>query len=446
MTNKELIENLKRFKKFSAGGRVDGDWTASNKEVLMSQIQPAVKETSQRDNLFYWQYFSRIFSQRIVRPALATLVIIAILFGYTAIVSSANASIAGDILYPIKTAGEKIQLALTFSQDEKIKLQMTFVNRRVDELRRIARQPGDNNQQKEDRIRLAINKISQDVKVVKEDLTKISFNSQPKLAVEVAREVDSHVQRLKEDISEVQKKLSKEVETKTASEVQEVISTTEETADSALEVIIAKYQKGEAEIPESEIIFRLAARIKKVEENIIGAEEVFARIASSTAAEVSSEFDDFQTKENSQAAGEEDSQAEELELSGAVGRLELSREAFNQAKDLLDRKDFQGVLEKVKQGKILAAEAAKKARALAKEAEVELEFQENVLVEEDSGTTTEQSFGTTTEDILDKSGNIESNSNDREATSTVFQKVEVLEEKNATSTEETSETTKKLLD
>ena len=268
--NKELIKNLKRISEFEAGGQPPEGWIDSNRDILMSQIRPAIdhQETEYQfaERNYYWQYANNIFRQRIMKPAMAVFVLFGLMLGYSATMTVANSSLQGDILYPVKTAQERVQLVLTFSQEREAQLHIDFAQRRLDELNRISQQSGDS-QEKADKITKTVANLSKEVNSAKDKLNKISIASVDTVLT-IAKEIDRNTLDLEQKITEVRDSLSDEIKNQVGDTLAQAIDTAKDTGSSALSVMVDKYTKGETGISDEEIISRLNERIKSAEEDL----------------------------------------------------------------------------------------------------------------------------------------------------------------------------------
>ncbi|MFA4872102.1 MAG: DUF5667 domain-containing protein [Patescibacteria group bacterium] len=266
MHSKDLIKNLKQLKNLEAGGRPQESWLASSKEILMSQIQPQpTKEIlADRQAIYYWQYFSGRFGL-LLKPALAVFLMVAVMFGYAATVGLADDSLPGDMFYSVKTASERVQLALTFPEDKNVQLQMDFVNRRVDELQKLAAQ--DNNKvAKARKVSETAKQISKDVKIVKEKLNKISAASVPKTDLtEVAKNIDTQTLQAGQTLADTAATLPTDVQGEVADDMREALKNIEETGTAALAVIVKNYESGDSKISDNEVTARVADRLKNLE-------------------------------------------------------------------------------------------------------------------------------------------------------------------------------------
>ncbi|MEK7072504.1 MAG: DUF5667 domain-containing protein, partial [Patescibacteria group bacterium] len=235
MTHKELVEKLNQVKDLSSGGNPNSVWVTSNKEILMSQIQPnnqnesPVAKSSER--IYYFEYFNNLFRQSILKPATAFMIIVFVLLGYSATVSVAGDSLPGDMFYPIKTAREKVQLAFTFEEGEKVMLQMAFVSNRADELQQLVRTT-DNTARSKAAVKKTAQQIVKDVKDVKDQLNKISLAAVS--IIDVAKEVDTKTLEVKQSLTAAHEGLSTEIKNEVSDDLKEAIVTTEETGTSAL--------------------------------------------------------------------------------------------------------------------------------------------------------------------------------------------------------------------
>ena len=171
MSNQDLIKKLQDLKKLEAAGRPQAGWVMSNREILMSQIQPQNKVNTENisEAVYYWQYFGNMFRQRVLQPVAAFLLVVFVMTGYTVTANVAGASLPGEVLYPIKTASEKMQLAFAFSPDKKAQLQMNFASRRVGELQGLIEKHGSENERCPHHAAEIVLVLTLYLKVVRED-------------------------------------------------------------------------------------------------------------------------------------------------------------------------------------------------------------------------------------------------------------------------------------
>ncbi|MFA5029341.1 MAG: DUF5667 domain-containing protein [Patescibacteria group bacterium] len=365
MTNKELIKGLQELKKLEVGGRPQAGWVLSSRQILMSQLNPkaTVSDEAKNQSFYYWRYFSGTFRQRVFQPVGAFLLIIFALLTYNATVSVASASLPGDMLYPIKTAGEKVQLALTFNDESKVKLQMNFVSRRADEMQLIAIQENDNNRKSKKIVQTA-KKITQDNKSLKDSLGKISMAANKPAVLEVAKEVDIKSLEIKQNIATVQNSLPEAVKSEVKDEVKEAIVTTEAVGTSALGVIVDNYKTGRANISGQEVASRVAERIKSTEDDIKSASnevnDVISVVSGTAPSVISTSTSAIKLVD---VAGSSTTST----LQNIVQKPQQAKEIIEEAKNLLGQKDFSSALEKIQQSKDIVVNVVSNAQNIVNE-------------------------------------------------------------------------------
>ncbi|MFA5047523.1 MAG: DUF5667 domain-containing protein [Patescibacteria group bacterium] len=356
MTNNDLIKQLKQLKSLEGVGRPDQKWASINKETLLSQISPNQKNQASKGKLFYFlQYGKDVLKFNVFKPALSAFLVVLVFFGYSATVMVANASLPGDMLYPIKTTGEQVQLALTFSDEKKINLQIDFVSRRADEMQQLARSdqsPHD----KAQKISQTAKKISQDVTAVKNQLYRMAAdtNSSANSAIQVAKNVDDKTNKIEKDIVDVHNLLSSDVKKEVATDVKDAIVKTEDAGTNALATIVQKADTntGAEIVSDQEITNRVNERIKTSETAIATTvNDISKSISTSTITIIVS---------SSSTSASESSTSATSTIKDIMEKPKQAQEAINQAKDLLGKKDFTSALDKIQESKVILGDVIAK--------------------------------------------------------------------------------------
>lgn len=343
MNDKDLIQKLSQLKNIEAAGAPSKDFVASNREILMSQIKPASVSSSPVEKAgeasYYIEYFNNLFRQRILKPAMATFVIVLMLLAYTATLSVASASLPGDAMYSVKTAKERVQMAFTFGDEDKVMLQMTFISRRSEELKKVA-VSDDDSATKQENIEKTAKKIAQDIQVVKERLNKItiaSMDTANESVLAIAKEIDTKTLEVKQNIIITSEILPADVQVEVSEELKKAIDTTESTGADALAVIITQYEGGKSELNNEEVASRVADRIKDAESGIVLVTIAVEGVATTTADILISLEDMSETTATSTIETLEDIKDKPQE----------AQDAIDEAKELLDLGDFASALEKI---------------------------------------------------------------------------------------------------
>lgn len=143
-SEKDLISQLNSFKSISPRS----DWKNSNRSVLVAQIiGPEAGNNDQHEgfkiSVFDLRYILGVHN--ISRPVMASAMVVFLLFltviygGFVAL-----SSMPGDSLYAVKTAKEKTQYALTFSEKQRAELALQFAANRAEELSAVMQDVGKN--------------------------------------------------------------------------------------------------------------------------------------------------------------------------------------------------------------------------------------------------------------------------------------------------------------
>lgn len=379
-----LIKKLKSLKSLEQAGRPDSAWKAANREILMSQIQPQAANAEPPAGNYYRLYFWNVFQTRVARPVMLSCLVVFAYLGYTAMVTVASASLPGDMLYPIKTTTEQLQLALTFGDEGKVKLQMDFVSRRADELQQIVRKTDDTPEQKKDKVSQTVKKITHDVKAVNEKLDRVAAQSEVAETIKLAKEVDDKTLKVEKDIVDAHSLLSSDVKKDVAKDVKEAILSTETAGSNALSVIVNKadpLQAGGA-VSETEITNRVSERIKGSETSLEVAVKEVAKVASTSLAELSATNTAAILKPDVISALASSTVASDLQ--DIVSLPGQAAQVIEQAKDLLDKKDFNSALAKIQESKTLLGDVIEKAQAVNDSVDKNLQIANNTA----SGTPT----------------------------------------------------------
>jgi hypothetical protein len=341
--SKKLIQQIKQLQGLQLAGSPQDSWVASNKEVLMNQIQPQSVKVSNKsfsgDNFYYAKFFSDFFGTKVLRPVSVFCMVVLVFLGYNAVATMATTSIPGDVLYPFKTASENVQLSLTMADEKKVELQLNFLSRRTDELQQIAKQ-ADSSASKKAKIAQAVQKITSDVNTVKASMAKISMASVSPSALAVAKQVDDKTLKIEKDITNVHASLPADVKKEVAQDVKTALATTDDTGAQMLTMIVKTTEvKGTTAESDSDIAGRITERIKSMEIDIKNATDKVNEITTSTSAVTSS-----QATSTSELIKPSD-------ITEMKDKLKKAQEALDEAKTLLGKKEFDASLKKIQECK-----------------------------------------------------------------------------------------------
>lgn len=175
MQDKDLFKQLNTLKSI----KPDRVWKERNREILFKQISAGNVNNNVKISFFNLldafisQSVSNIFAQPTYTFALILFFVLGA--GAAGMYASQNTK-PGDSLYSAKLLSEKTQLALTFNEAEKVKLNLAFAGNRAKELAQVLKEE-NNEESKKDKIdELAIS-FKKDIEAAKSRLDKIAIKT-----------------------------------------------------------------------------------------------------------------------------------------------------------------------------------------------------------------------------------------------------------------------------
>lgn len=239
VSKRQLKHQLKELGSVHKSINPSGLWIEENKKRLMAQITNTVGAQSTVSVKSSFKKLVRTFLPTqflaVMRPAFTAAMVLVLAFaGWAASVSASFNSLPGDVLWNVKVAAEKTDIALTTSKEEKIKKQLEYNERRVDEVKTVF----ENNDKKStdknrDAAKKELAKVKESVKdAVKsaDDAVRETAQTDPDKAVQLALVVGNKADNISAGLDEL-----KEVADKTgdAELVQQVVDTAKETSETA---------------------------------------------------------------------------------------------------------------------------------------------------------------------------------------------------------------------
>lgn len=179
MHDKDLFKHLNNLKTI----KPDRAWKERNRELLFKQISgDSINENRMDETKLNFlqilesciaKYAVNIFSQ----PAwIAAIIAFLMVAGGTASVFASHNAKPGDSLYIAKIISEKAQLALTFGDKEKAKLNIEFAGNRAKELFQVINESNDGSA-KQEKIEKLSNDFKKEIAAVKTNFGKINSNN-----------------------------------------------------------------------------------------------------------------------------------------------------------------------------------------------------------------------------------------------------------------------------
>ena len=189
-----IVKQLKNLKRV----RPSTSWLESQRSFLLSEISKEevqiIKSPEQGKKSFVFPIFN---ISKLFRPAFGialVLIVFASSLGTVGIISAAQNSLPGDILYVLKTAVENTQMSFAGNDENKVKLSIKFANQRIDEFKQIADQP-----EKISNIEKTVQNLTDQLVVVQDNMARLKEQNISK-AAEVAKLINDQTASYKETL------------------------------------------------------------------------------------------------------------------------------------------------------------------------------------------------------------------------------------------------------
>lgn len=242
---------------------------ARTKELILTSIKSEANDVSFVDTLsLTFKQFTRQLS---AKPLGVMILVAGIIIGPgIATVSAARASLPGDTLYTLKRGLENVELSLTFSDKKKAEKKIEHVATRLTELHRITQEQSPS-PEREQKMVLALEELKKDTDDVNKRLqtAKDDNDVTENDVVELARIIEEKTSDYKETLKSSKDHLSDDI----AANVEEIdlaLSTVQEVAIGALNIIAEEEASGESEISKEDLKTRVESQLQTVQEQIAG--------------------------------------------------------------------------------------------------------------------------------------------------------------------------------
>jgi ribosomal protein S15P/S13E len=274
MTNSEIQKKLNLIREIEPNKK----WVSETRSVLFLEINKDRKE----ENVTTWkQNWQKIktgfgfsldtllpshFMNTFGRPAVISFFGVGVIVSSMASIGFAQEAVPGGLLYPVKIAGEKIQLSLIASDQEKAKLEMDFAGRRIKEINQLMATNAFTPEQLEIKIKETTTNLQRNINTVKGHLNELNKDKESKTALAVAREIDTKVSEYTQKLNSVSKSTVK------SKQMTEMLDQVSQVGDKTLEIMIAKHNPEDTTVSDLEIVEKLNNKIALVENSTTGTE------------------------------------------------------------------------------------------------------------------------------------------------------------------------------
>ncbi|MBF8280831.1 MAG: hypothetical protein HW383_604 [Candidatus Magasanikbacteria bacterium] len=366
MSNRTIKNSLKEISNIR-GINPAANFVARNREILMMQVKNTlaarVKDSVEQPTLaqklrLAWKKIGMVKAGELVRAflpqqsfrlALRPIMIIALVFvvatgGWITTVSASLNSLPGDVLYSVKIATEKTQLALTSMTGgaaAETALRVSFVARRVDEVSKIvetASVSGKNSKEKQAQVTNTARRIKEDLKQVNASIEEMK-KSDPTKVMEVAKMVDRKTSEFHTAI----KKSDGQLDSQIKSDLTQIKDAVTDSGVKAVQTIVEKHLEGDKSLTQNEVKDKVDDKIKMLAADVADSVQDVVQIVNVTSA------------------------TSTVTATGKVVNLILPTQtatdavktSLEQARVALQKNDFSGAMDKVKEGATATQEVEK---------------------------------------------------------------------------------------
>lgn len=169
MNEKELIQKLNSLKEI----KPDNSWKHQNREILYSQVKNSAGPRKQNIFVSIREFFAQ--------PSFAIVSLVAFLIvGSFFSVRAVNLR-PGDSLYIAQVISEKAQLAITFDQEKRSKMEMQFASDRAKMIARVLAEANLEDESNEKSIKLTED-FKREINIVKNKIQEMKLAEESKIA------------------------------------------------------------------------------------------------------------------------------------------------------------------------------------------------------------------------------------------------------------------------
>jgi len=261
------MDNLKSQLNALKSIQPDADWKSTQKEMLIKQISGSISPEVKVN--YFTLYIKEAFAYDLsflTQPVVSLAIIfMLIVSGAFFSMTAASEATPGSFLYTLKIVGEKTQFALTTKPEEKVKLGVSFVEHRVDEITTVA-----SNNDNEVLAKLTEN-LASGIIGVQNDLAQIE-NDDPDSALRLAKDIDQKTSQLREKLVSTKNMLAKTNE-QAVKQINDAIEGVDAAGLKALNTIVKTSTISKESNTDNDVNDRMAVKIENTKDKINALQE-----------------------------------------------------------------------------------------------------------------------------------------------------------------------------
>ena len=243
-----------------------------NRQKVMAYVYQTKAERVEPVSLYFRaQTLAKLFIPRDVwRFALQPMLVFVLVLGVGAggwitSVQAASKSLPGDMLYSIKIASEKTQVALaSLSQDERVVtgLRVAFATRRLDEVKKVSQVK--NQEEKESRTREAVRGFKDQMTTLNTSLTTLK-NEQPESLAHLAKTVGEKSGEFADALSKTHAVDDSPI---MKHELEEAERLVQKTSDAAVAVAVEQHASGDPDVSAKDVAEMMGNQLTRARDTV----------------------------------------------------------------------------------------------------------------------------------------------------------------------------------
>jgi hypothetical protein len=185
-------------------------------------------------------------------------------------VNAAKGSLPGDALYPVKRSLERARISITLSNSKKAQLEVNLVSNRLHELQRITKEQVPSPQRQQN-ITLALQELKKDTDSVKTRLEAVKNepSTTDQEVVNLAKIIDDKSSDYQQTLQSAVEGLDDEAVHNTGGEIGQALTSVQDVAINALDILVTKGADTEKPLSEEELKTRVQQQLDVVKKSVL---------------------------------------------------------------------------------------------------------------------------------------------------------------------------------
>jgi hypothetical protein len=251
-------------------------WVNEKRDILVAQISSQISPKKSSYAVNSWFLAKSVmpgsFLKFVARPIGVISLLAIFVFGSGMLsVNASKGSLPGDFLYSVKLTSEKVKVSLTSAKEKKAQLHVGFAEERMNEIETVLVTEKDATI-KQQKVKTAVVELKKDLQKAQDTIEEAKNEPEDSASVVLS------AQAIEKKTGEISVKIEQNKQgslddKEITKDLNEAEDATSETSVKAIEVIIDKYEDGEVEISEVDLVDVIQKKIDSTEKKVQEASE-----------------------------------------------------------------------------------------------------------------------------------------------------------------------------